>query len=121
MKKNSEEFHLIFEHGDPLRAEMVRAALESAAIDCFMQNDGTQNLFSLGSMGGLNPLIGTVKVYVRPEDRGRAEALLAELQAAPEQGNSPEDQNELPPETPPNPSPPHGKGFLSLLRRWFSQ
>lgn len=119
MNKNSEEFHLIFEDGDPFRAEMVRSALEAAGVDCFIQNDGVQNLFSMGSMGGLNPLMGTVKVYIRSEDRARAEVLMADLQAMPEQESDPQPESTLPPETFPGSSGSPGKGFLSLLRQWF--
>lgn len=119
MDKDPEAFHLIFEDGDPMRAEVVRSALESANIDCFIQNEGVQNLFSVGSLGGLNPLMGTVKVYIRPEDRSRAEAILADFQTTPEQEISTESQNELPPESFPETPKPQGKGFLSLIRRWF--
>lgn len=119
MKNNSEEFHLIFEDGDPFRAEMVRSALEAADIDCFVQNEGVQNLFSMGSLGGLNPLMGTVKVYIRPEDRERAEKLMEDLQAAPEQGIVPELDAALPSETMPETPKTQGKGFLSQLRGWF--
>ncbi|HNX68872.1 MAG TPA: DUF2007 domain-containing protein [Candidatus Omnitrophota bacterium] len=121
MAKDTEEFFLIFEDGDPLRAEVVRAALEAAEIDCFIKNEGVQNLFAMGSMGGLNPLMGTVKVYIRPEDRTRAEVLLKDLQAPPEPGSGPEPQSELPPESFPEPSTAQGKGFLSWLRRLFIQ
>lgn len=119
MNKNSDEFHLIFEDGDPLRAEVVRAALEAGDMDCFIKNSGVQNLFSMGSMGGLNPLMGTVKVYIRHEDRARAEALLADLQAMPGNENGAEPCGGLPPGTVSETPEPGGKGFLSLFRRWF--
>jgi hypothetical protein len=73
-------------------------------------------------MGGLNPLIGTAKVFIRTEDRARAEALLADSQIVPEQGTGPEQCAELPPGSlPETPAKPEGKGFLSLLRQWFSK
>ncbi len=113
MNKKSEGFHLIFEDGDSLRAEVVRSVLEAGEVDCFIENEGCQNLFSMGSMGGLNPLMGTVKVYIRPEDRERAEALLADLPPLPEQpGDARQDAS---PETPGS----GGQGFLSRLRQWF--
>lgn len=113
MNKKSEEFHLIFEDGDPLRAEVVRSVLEAGEIDCFIENEGCQNLFSMGSVGGLNPLMGTVKVYIRSEDRERAQALLADLPPLPVQsGDLPQGPS---PETPGL----AGQGFLSRLRQWF--
>ncbi len=119
MEIGSDEFYLIFEDGDPLRAEVVRSALEAGEIDCFIQNEGVQNLFSLGGLGGLNPLMGTVKVYIRTEDRPRAEALLADLQAPEGQEKIPESREGLSPESLPEALPPSGKGFLALLRGWF--
>jgi len=121
MNKNSDDFHLIFEDGDQFRAEVVKSALEAGDIDCFIQNEGVQNLFSMGSMGGLNPLMGTVKVYIRTEDRARAEALLADLQTLPEQGTGMETCGEASPESLPETPEPGRKGFLSLLRQWFSK
>lgn len=120
MRKKSEEFYLIFEAGDPLQAEVVRAALETAEIDCFVENEGVQNLFSLGSLGGLNPLMGTVKVYVRHEDRARAETLLVELKNTPIQETDGVSSSDLPPESyPVETAKPEAKGFLFLLRQWF--
>ena len=119
MTKNSEEFHLIFEDGDALRAEVVKSALEAGDIDCFIQNEGVQNLFSMGAMGGLNPLMGTVKVYVRLEDRGRAEALLTDFQSKSEQAIDPDPSGDLPPESFPETPKPESKGFLSSFRKWF--
>lgn len=119
MTKNSEEFHLVFEDGDPFRAEIVRAALEAGEVDCFIQNEGVQNLFALGSLGGMNPLMGTVKVYVRSEDRTRAEVLLADLQVLPERDNDSAQLNELSPESFPETPPSQGKGLLSFFRKCF--
>ncbi len=121
MTKNPDEFYLIFEDGDALRAEVVKSAFEAAGIDCFIQNEGVQNLFAMGGMGGLNPLMGTVKVYIRSEDQARAEALLADLQAKPEQESVPEQSCELPPESCSETPRSEGKGFLSLLRQWFGK
>ena len=118
MSEDPEEFFLIFEDGDPFRAEMVRAALEAAEIDCFIQNEGVQNLFSMGSLGGLNPLMGTVKVYIRSEDRARAQTLMADLQAAPEPESGLRPEEEIFPASSPE-IPPQGKGFLSFFRQWF--
>lgn len=120
MDKDPDAFHLIFEDGDPLRAEVVRSALEAGGIDCFIQNDGVQNLFSMGGIGGLNPLMGTVKVYIRAEDRVLAETLLADLQSMPAEEEERLERSEGPslgplPETP----KPQGKGFLFSLRQWF--
>jgi len=119
LNKNSEDFYLIFEDGDPVRTEVVRAVLEAGGIDCFIQNAGVQNLFALGSIGGLNPLMGTVKVYVRHEDRARAEALLTDLRTMPESESGPGPYGELPPGAVSETPKPAGKGFLSLLRRWL--
>ena len=119
MTKNSEEFYLIFEDGDALRAEVVKSALEAGEIDCFIQNEGVQNLFSMGALGGLNPLMGTVKVYVRLEDRARAETLLKDFQTKPEQANDPEPSGDLPPESFPENPNHEGKGFLASFRKWF--
>ena len=120
MNKSSEEFHLIFEDGDSLRAEVVKSVLESGDIDCFIENAGIQNLFSMGAMGGLNPLIGTAKVFIRTEDRARAEALLADSQAMTVQETDSnlccEDSLGASAEIP----KPESKGFLSFLRRWFN-
>jgi hypothetical protein len=121
MNKSSEEFHLIFEDGDPLRAEVVKSVLEAGGIDCFIENAGIQNLFSLGGIGGLNPLIGTAKVFIRTEDRARAEALLGDLQTHQEQETGPEQCGELPTGFLPEMPKIEGKGFLSLLRQWFSK
>jgi len=115
MGKSSEEFYLVFEDGDPLRAEVVRSVLEAAEIDCFIQNEGVQNLFALGSIGGLNPLTGTVKVYIRAEDQTRAEEQLADFQVPPKE----EPRDELPPMSFPEASGSEGKGLLSSLRQWF--
>jgi len=119
MNEDLEEFYLIFEDGDPFRAEIVGAALEGAEIDCFIQNEGVQNLFSMGSMGGLNPLMGTIKVYIRAEDRARAETLMADLQAAPEEESGPESEREFPPDASSEIPPSQGKGLLSWMRQWF--
>ena len=119
MTKNSEEFQLVFEDGDPFRAEIVRAALESGNVDCFIQNEGVQNLFAMGSLGGMNPLMGTVKVYVRSGDRTRAEALLSDLQALPGRESDKTPPSEFPAEAIPDSSQSQGKGFLSFLRQWF--
>lgn len=121
MNKRSEEFFLIFEDGDPFRAEVVRSALEAGEVDCFIENEGVQNLFSMGSLGGLNPLMGTVKVYIRTEDRARAETLLKDFQTLPEPGTGPELSGELPPGSSPEMPAPESKGFLYLLRQWFSK
>jgi len=119
MDKNADEFLLIFEDGDPMRAEMVRAALEATGIDCFIQNEGVQNLFAMGSLGGLNPLMGTVKVYIRPEDRARAETLMADLDAMPDPESVPDPDVEFSPGVVPEVPRPQGKGLLSFLRQWF--
>ena len=117
MKSNEADLFIIFEDGDPFRAEVVRSALEAGEIDCFIHNAGVQNLFSMGSMGGINPLMGTVKVYIRTEDRAAAEALLADLQMPPEQEIVPETFGEDLSGTKTEKPVPSGGGFLSWLRR----
>lgn len=114
MKKKSEEFYLIFETGNPLEAQVIRSALEAGGIPSFMDNEGTQNLFALGSLGGINPLIGTVKIYIRHDDRPEAEKLLADFQT------KPDGETEFLPESLPETPKPKNKGFLALLRDWFS-
>ncbi|HTL47040.1 MAG TPA: DUF2007 domain-containing protein [Verrucomicrobiae bacterium] len=117
MKKEKEEFYLIYEDGDPLRAELVKSVLDEAGIACYIKNADVQNLFGMGSIGGINPLLGTVKVFVRLEDRVLAESTLARSQM-PEQTHPelvPEDAAEDPAEEP----APQGKGFLALLRKWI--
>jgi len=121
VNKSSNEFHLIFEDGDPLRAEVVRSVLEAEEIDCFIENAGIQNLFSLGGMGGLNPLIGTAKVFIRTEDRARAEALLAQHQTSAVQEADSHESFELSPGASSEVSKSESKGFLFLLRRWFGK
>ena len=121
MNRSSKEFHLIFEDGDPLRTEVVKSVLEAGGIDCFIENAGLQNMFSMGALGGLNPLIGTAKVFIRTEDRARAEALLSDSQAMIFQEADPnfccEDSPGASVEIPKLES----KGFLSFLRGWLNK
>lgn len=115
MKKDSEEFALVFEDGDPMRVRVVVSLLEDAGIDCMVKNDGVQNLFALGSLGGMNPLIGVMKILVRHEDREAAEKLLCE--AGP--GPLPPEAFPCEDEAPQAESSGEGRsGFLTRLRKW---
>ena len=117
MKKEREEFHLLYEHGDPVRAQMVKALLDDAGIDCYIKNADVQNLFGMGSIGGINPLLGTVKVFVRREDRVLAESALAGSQSG--FPLHPEMMSESGPGEESAATEPSGKGFLSRLRQWL--
>lgn len=117
MKKESEEFHLIYEHGDPVRAEIVKAFLDDAGIDCYIKNADIQNLFGLGSIGGINPLLGTVKIYIRHEDREKAETLLEEARLEADLAGPPAGPVET--SAPSEADAPQGRGFLSRLLKWI--
>ena len=115
MKKDEEEFILIFEHGDTVRAAVVQSLLEDSGIVCLVKSGGVQNLFGLGSIGGMNPLVGTIKIFIRREDKREAERLLAGVEDT--QTIVPEEEQIEKPAT--DFSNRHGQGFLSKLRRWF--
>ena len=116
MRKESEEFAKVFEDGNPERVEMVRSLLEEAGIDCLVKNAGVQNLFALGSLGGMNPLIGVMKIYVRHEDREAAEELLAGMGSVPPEEMS---DNQTKENLKAPPFATGREGFLTRLRRWM--
>ena len=69
----------VFEAADPGEALLARSLLESVGLEFIVKNEGVQDLFGLGSMGGYNLLVGPVTFLVRPEDAEAAVELLRPL------------------------------------------
>jgi predicted nucleic acid-binding Zn-ribbon protein len=63
--------------GDPLRIEMVKAALDSAGIDYWVRGQGLQDLMGGGRLGtGYSVAFGPARVDVDPENEADARRII---------------------------------------------
>jgi hypothetical protein len=72
----------VYATGDPAMVALVKSLLEDAKIDYFTKGDEIQDLFGLGTLGGLNYVIGPVEFMVEAKDASVARELLSHLDDA---------------------------------------
>jgi predicted NAD/FAD-dependent oxidoreductase len=72
----------VYATGDPALVALVKSLLEDAEIEYFTKGYEIQDLVGIGTIGGLNYVIGPVEFVVAAEDAPAARELLAHLDDA---------------------------------------
>ncbi len=65
-----------FERADIMTAKSL---LASAGIEFFVEDENAQDLIAWGNLGGLNPVVGPVKILVSRGDAADAKEILKDL------------------------------------------
>jgi len=55
---------------------VIRSLLDSVGIECFSLNEGVQNLFGGGEIGGYNIAAGAIEIQVSKENVEKAIAII---------------------------------------------
>jgi hypothetical protein len=72
----------VYATGDPVLVALVISLLEDAGIEYFTKGYEIQDLIGIGTLGGLNYVIGPVEFVVAAKDAPTARELLAHLDDA---------------------------------------
>jgi len=72
----------VYATGDSALVALVKSLLEDAGIEYFTKGYEIQDLIGIGTIGGLNYVIGPVEFVVAAEDAPTARELLAHLDDA---------------------------------------
>jgi hypothetical protein len=73
------ELVTVFKSDDTSALLLARSLLEGEEIPFFPKGDGIADLFAAGRIG-FNPVVGSIEIQVRVEDKPRALEILAELE-----------------------------------------
>ena len=78
MSSPHSDLETVFEATEPVDQMWVESLLEEAGIAYFTANEGVQNLFGVGQIGGFNLVTGPIAVRVPVADADRARDLIAQ-------------------------------------------
>ena len=75
---NDSELKTVYIPKDKVEHLVIKTLLESSGIECFMLNEGVQNLFGFGEIGGYNLITGPIQIQVTKDNVNKANNLINE-------------------------------------------